>query len=110
MKFEATQLGFDNGMGGASNADYDGDLHYVLFGIEQDDELPEQSGVYFEYDDQINGGINKVQEVIIGNLSAEFLLKDGNSIAVDCRKCESQWDEFIVEIRKTFPEEMINRI
>ena len=32
LDFMATEIGFDNGMGGASNAAGDEDLHYVLFG------------------------------------------------------------------------------
>jgi len=50
LDFTATESGFDNGMGGASNAAGADDLHYVLFGKDGD-------GVYFEYDDQIHDSI-----------------------------------------------------
>jgi hypothetical protein len=41
LDFTATESGFDNGMGGASNAAGTDEQHYVLFGKDAD-------GIYFE--------------------------------------------------------------
>ena len=53
MEFTATESGFEGGMGGASNTAGTADHHYVLFGRQTDEQHPEFSGVYFEFDDQI---------------------------------------------------------
>lgn len=55
MKFSATEIGFEKGLGGASNAQGKDDYHYVVFASQEDIQHPSNSGIYFEYDDQING-------------------------------------------------------
>jgi len=58
LDFTATEIGFEDGVGGASNAAGAGDPHYVLFGRDGD-------GVYVEYDDQIHGGVDQVAGVSV---------------------------------------------
>lgn len=86
--FTATECGFENGLGGASNAAGADEYHYVLFGKDGD-------GVYFEYDDQINGGVGQVVGVEIEADRVVFALTDGEKITV-CRQMNAaKWAEFI---------------
>ena len=96
LDFTATESGFDNGMGGASNAAGADDLHYVLFGQDGD-------GVYFEYDDQIHGAINQVAGVSVHPDRIVFALRDSHTITVRRRMDDGQWSEFVAGIRRTFP-------
>ena len=79
--FEATEAGFLDGLGGASNAVESSDYHYVLFGKQVDEQDPSNTGVYFEYDDQVNGSVNTVEKVLIAENEVTFFL-DGESIVV----------------------------
>jgi hypothetical protein len=74
MRFSATEVGFDNGLGGASNGAGTEEYHYVLFGIQNDEQHQHNSGVYFEFDDQINGGIDQLKRIIVRHRSVEFRL------------------------------------
>jgi hypothetical protein len=107
MKFSATEAGFKDGLGGASNSTSAEKRHYVLFGAQQDAQHPENSGVYFEYDDQSNGEVNSVKEVSIGGKSVVFKLKDGKSIEVNCDASTEQWAELKTAIRTVFPRELL---
>lgn len=96
LDFLATESGFDNGLGGASNAAGVGEQHYVLFGKDGD-------GIYFEYDDQIHGGIGQVAHVSIHSDHVVFRLHDLNTITVRRKTEDAPWSEFIAGIRRTFP-------
>jgi hypothetical protein len=107
MKFSATEAGFKDGRGGASNSTSAEKQHYVLFGTQQDVQHPENSGVYFEYDDQSNGAVNSVKAVSIGGKSVAFKLKGGKSIEVNCDVSAEQWAELKRAIRTVFPPELL---
>lgn len=108
MKFSATESGFKDGMGGASNKNGGDRYHYVLFGIQEDAQHPENSGIYFEYDDQANGAINSVEAVSIGGKSVVFELKGGKSIEIKCNVSTEQWDEFKQGIQTVFPKSRVS--
>ena len=103
MKFTATEAGFREGLGGASNAKGAEKYHYVLFGTQQDAQHPENSGVYFEYDDQTKGGVNVAKAVTIGEKFVIFKLRGGKLIEVNCNVSEDQWDDLQRGIRSVFP-------
>ena len=109
MEFTATECGFDNGLGGASNAASTTDYHYVLFGRQTDEQHPEFSGVYFEFDDQSNGAANCVASVIIRDRAVDFGLKDGRKITVLSGISVAHWDSFLAGIHDTFDYEIIKQ-
>lgn len=100
LDFTATEIGFDNGMGGASNAAGADDLHYVLFGKDGD-------GVYFEYDDQIHGGKDQVAGISVHPDYMVFALIDRNTITVRRKADDPDWSEFLGGIRDVFPPAMV---
>ena len=108
MKFTATECGFNEGLGGASNAANKKDYHYVLFGRQTDDQHPEFSGVYFEFDDQINGAANCVTSVVIQEEFVDFVLNDGRKITVMRGLMAAQWKSFWAGIRDTFDRKIIH--
>ena len=75
MEFVATESGFEHGMGGASNAAGTADYHYVLFGRQTDAQHRECSGVYFEFDDQIHGGVDRVGAIAVTDDRVSFELR-----------------------------------
>ena len=95
IDFTATECGFDNGLGGASNSAGCDEHHYVLFGRDGD-------GVYFEYDDQIHGGIGQVVGIQVSPAFVEFSLTDGNKITVRKEMDDAKWSDFISGIRDAF--------
>lgn len=104
MQFTATEVGFENGLGGASNSKSDDPYHYFLFG-HQPDPVP---GVYFEFDDQINGDVDIVRRISIGADQVEFALKAHPTITVMRGDItEAKWQEFIRGIRDTFQSDII---
>jgi hypothetical protein len=107
MKFTATEAGFEDGLAGASNSKAEGKQHYVLFGIQRDRQHPENSGVYFEYDDQSNGAVNCVKAISIGDRFVAFKLKGGKSVEVNCNVPAEEWEQLQRGIRAVFPKEMI---
>ena len=100
LDFTATEIGFDNGMGGASNAAAADDLHYVLFGKDGD-------GVYFEYDDQIHGGVDQVAGILVHPDHVVFTLIDRNTITVRRLADDPKWSEFLGGLRGVFPPTMV---
>ena len=102
LDFAATESGFDEGMGGASNAAGTGEQHYVLFGKDGD-------GVYFEYDDQIHGGIDQVKQISIHPDRVLFTLRDDDTITVRKQMSDAQWDELIAGLQRTFPPAIVDR-
>ncbi|HZN64061.1 MAG TPA: hypothetical protein VFB66_02085 [Tepidisphaeraceae bacterium] len=100
LDFTATEIGFEDGVGGASNAAGTGDPHYVLFGRDGD-------GVYFEYDDQIHGGVDQVAGVSVRRDHVVFTLTDRTTITVRRRADDPKWSEFLDGLRGVFPPAMV---
>jgi hypothetical protein len=107
MEFTATESGFKDGLGGASNSAATADYHYVLFGHQTDDQHPEYSGIYFEFDDQINGSVDCVTKITITNGVVEFMFKDGKKIVVRRGMEESPWSEFLRGIYDVFGDGLV---
>ena len=102
MKFTATEIGFQDGMGGASTSTSQAEYHYVLFGLQIDDQHPKNNGVYFEYDDQLNGSVDSVNSIQIADTAVRFSLANGKVITVICNTADSKWDELLNGIRSVF--------
>jgi hypothetical protein len=102
IDFTATEAGFPDGLGGASNARGGGDYHYFLFGVQEDRQHPSNSGVYFEYDSRGNGGVNQVIGVSIEENAVEFSLKAGEVILVRSGVRSEERDEFLRGVRAVF--------
>jgi len=96
LDFAATESGFEDGLGGASNAAGAGPSHYVLFGRDGD-------GVYFEYDDQIHGGVDQVAQVSIHPDRVVFSLRGNDTITVRREMSDAQWNQLIAGLREAFP-------
>ena len=109
MEFVATESGFEDGMGGASNVTGTADSHYVLFGRDTDEQRPERNGVYFEFDDQIHGAVDCVTEVSIADDSVRFELRDGQKIVVRRGMAEPQWSGFLRGIHDAFGDDIIRK-
>jgi len=105
MEFTATESGFEDGMGGASNAAGTKDYHYVLFGRD-----PEDNSVYFEFDDQIHGSVDAVTRVVIAEESVEFELKDHQTILVRRGMAQPQWNGFLQGIHDAFGADIIQKV
>jgi hypothetical protein len=65
IEFTATQMGFKDGLGGASNSKSPAPYHYILFGKRVDPQHSWNSGLYFEFDSQRKGGVNRVKKVLL---------------------------------------------
>jgi len=102
MKFTATEAGFENGMGGASNSKANDEHHYILFGMQEDPQHPEYNGAYFEYDDQKNGKVNSVEAVSINEKMVCFKLLSGTLIEIKFDVSAEQWGAFLSGIRTVF--------
>src|SRR6266699_442350 len=109
MEFTATESGFEDGMGGASNAAGTADYHYALFGRQTDEQHPECSGVYFEFDDQIHGTVDCITRVVIADDCVRFELRDGQKIVVRRGMAETQWSGFLRGIHDAFRDEIIHK-
>ena len=109
MEFVATESGFEDGIGGASNAADTTDYYYVLFGRQTDDQHPECCGVYFEFDDQIHGAVDCVTGVVIADDRVSFALRDGQIIVVRCGMAEPQWSGFLRGIHDAFGDEITHK-
>ena len=107
MEFTATESGFVDGMGGAASAASATDYHYVLFGRQTDEQHPEWSAVYFEFDDQIHGSVGNVTRVAIADGLVRFELRDGQTIAVRRGMAEPQGAGFLRGIHEAFGDEII---
>ncbi len=110
MRFTATEAGFKEGLGGASNSKSSEKYHYVLFGIQADLQDSENSGVYFEWDDQSNGAMNSVKEVVIGDKSVTIIMKEGESLEIKCNVSTEQWDELNQGLRTVFLRKMVTTV
>lgn len=106
MKFVATEAGFIDGLGGASNSNSEEDYHYIIFGYQEDSRQPSNSGIYFEYDDQGNSSINEVEHVVVSKQSVSFSLANDEKIAVLNDVTEQQWNEFLDGIQTVFSKQI----
>lgn len=109
MEFVATESGFAEGMGGASNSAGTTEYHYVLFGRDTDGQHPERSGVYFEFDDQIYGAVDCVTKIAMADDWVRFELKDGQNIVVRCGMAQAPWSVFLRGIQEAFAAAIIHR-
>jgi hypothetical protein len=107
FEFTATESGFADGFGGASNSEDEDDYHYVLFGRQTDAQHPENSGAYFEFDDQINGGVNLVRKIAVTNCHVTFILTEFKTIRVIRMMDDIGWQEFLRGITESFEPELI---
>ena len=107
IEFSATEMGFADGLGGASNAAAGADYHYVLFGKQSDEQHPSNSGAYFEFDNQTNGTVNKVWKITVANDEVIFFLEDANTIVVRSKTSKENWAGFLHGIRETFDAAMV---
>ncbi|MDR2187627.1 MAG: hypothetical protein LBE62_06165 [Azonexus sp.] len=108
FKFDATETGFSDGLGGASNSAGADDYHYIVFGRQIDSQHPENSGAYFEFDDQANGGINIVKKIVIIDDNVVFMLIDSSIIQVFCKTDRNSWQDFLCGIDESFDSEIIH--
>jgi hypothetical protein len=109
MEFVATESGFEDGMGGASNAAGTADYHYVLFGRQTDSRHPASGGVYFEFDDQIHGRVDRVGAITVTDDCVNFELRDGQRITVKRGMAESQWSRFLLGIYDAFGDGIVRK-
>lgn len=107
MKFMATEAGFKDGVGGASNARSAEAYHYVLFGAQEERQHSRNSGIYFEYDGQSNGAVNCVESVSMGDKTVAFKLRGGKSIEIKVNVSGREWIAFKKGIRQVFPKSVI---
>ncbi len=110
MEFTATECRFQDGLGSASAGTGTKNYHYVLFSRQTDDQHPEFNGVYFEYDDPLNGVGELVKNVVVGDRYVEFQLKDRRRIVVRCGTDEPQWSTFLRGIRDAFQDDIIQKV
>ena len=79
MQFVATEVGEAIEFGvlscGATRSNPSDESHYVLVQANLDE--PDESGVYFEIDDQINGGYQRLQRVQLIESELVFTLNQG---------------------------------
>lgn len=83
MEFKATEIGYyeeyDTVSCGASNADSTDEYHYINFQRASKIGSADDEGIYFEIDDQIQGGYNLISEILIRDNSIKVLFNDGAS-------------------------------
>jgi hypothetical protein len=103
VEFTATECGSEAGMAGVSCSAESADAHYIVFGHQMDEQHPENSGIYFEFDDQGRGRVNCVAGVSVTDGAVEFDLKNGHSIVVHRGAVGSSWAQFLRSVRETFP-------
>ncbi len=110
MEFTATECRFQDGLGCASVGAGTKNYHYVLFSRQTDDKHPEFNGVYFEYDDPLNGVGDLVGSVVVGDRFVEFQLKDRRRIVVRRGTDEPQWSAFLIGIHYAFQDDIIQKV
>jgi hypothetical protein len=103
IEFTATEMGFKDGLGGASNA-ASLPYHYILFGKQVDSQHSWNSGLYFEFDSQRNGGVNQVTKVVLRQCEACFILGEGGTILVRRSGQDDDWQSFLEGVHEVFGE------
>lgn len=104
IEFTATEMGFEDGLGGASNSKSSAQYHYILFGKQVDPQHSWNSGLYFEFDSQRNGGVNRVTKVVLSQHEARFLLGNQETILVKRPNDENSWQKFVEGVNEVFEE------
>lgn len=104
IEFTATEMGFTDGLGGASNSKSAAPYHYILFGKQVDPQHSWNSGIYFEFDSQRNGGVNHVVKVVLAKGEAHFSLRDGQTILVCRSEDDDSWQKFVKCVHEVFEE------
>jgi hypothetical protein len=107
LEFNATECGFQDGLGGASVGAGTNNYHYVVCGRRTEDRHPEFNGVYFEFDNPRNGVGDLVKSVVVGDQVVEFQLKDHRRIVVKRGMDELQWSTFLRGIHDAFQDDII---
>jgi len=102
VEFTATEMGFNDGVGGASNSKASAPYHYFLFGKQVDPQHSWNSGIYFEFDGQRNGGVNRVAKVALTSDGAQFTLRSGEMISVRRGEDDASWQKFVEGVHEVF--------
>lgn len=104
IEFTATEMGFKDGLGGASNSKASAPYHYILFGKQVDPQHSWNSGLYFEFDSQRNGAVNQVTKVVLGSGEARFVLGERETILVRRFEDDNEWQSFVEGVHEVFGE------
>jgi hypothetical protein len=107
MEFTASECAFNGGLGGASCGAETRGYHYVLFGSQTDDQHPEFTGVYFEFDSPRDGDVDIVNRVLVGDSEVRFELHDRRKIIVRRGTDQRQWGEFARGLQEVFGERIV---
>ncbi len=102
IEFTATEMGFKDGLGGASNSKASEPYHYILFGKQVDPQHSWNSGLYFEFDSQRNGGVNQVTKVVLSERETRFVLGERETILVRRSGRDDEWRTFVEAVHKVF--------
>src|SRR4051794_38078738 len=102
IEFTATEMGFDNGLGGTSNSKSPAPYHYILFGNQVDPQHAWNSGIYFEFDNQRNAGLNRIARVVLGQEEACFTLSSHETITVRRAQDGISWQKFTEGVHEVF--------
>ena len=113
MEFKATEIGYyeeyDTVLCGASNADSTDDYHYISFQRPTEIGSTDDEGVYFEIDDQSQGGYDLISEITIKENFIKVRLKNiagdipYNEITVNFDSPASEGLQSIIEgLQKVF--------
>jgi hypothetical protein len=102
VAFTATEMGFADGLGGASNSKASAPYHYVLFGKQVDPQHAWNSGIYFEFDGQQNGEVNHVAKITVTPTGAQFALHSGGIISVKRSEDDASWRKFVEGVHEVF--------
>ncbi len=90
IQFVAVEAGsyIENGVlsCGASDAESDSVRHYFILQATVDGPDPEGWGVYLEFDDQSNGGYERLKAVRLNGLELTLVLKEGNDRYPDLKQ------------------------
>ena len=100
IEFNAIESGFSDGLGGAS-----GDHYYVVFGLQGDSQ--DGKDVYFEFDDQINGGVNLVSQIVVSHSDVTFTLLNSATIRAIRNMDDAGWSKFLQCITETFEPQIV---
>ncbi|HVV71051.1 MAG TPA: hypothetical protein VHI52_06050 [Verrucomicrobiae bacterium] len=104
IEFTATEVGFKDGLGGASNSKSSTPYHYILFGKQVDPQHSGNSGLYFEFDSQGSGGVNRVTKIVLAQSEARFCLRDRETILVRRSEDDGGWQKFVEGVHEIFGE------
>jgi len=101
--FTATEAGYANGLGRASNSKGLESYHYVQFGRSPDG----KPGHQFEFDDVHYRSVNGVIKVAVARRVVEFDLKDQKVIIMREDLADVEWNRFLKGILEVFGDSII---